>query len=331
MEIGMSYNISPVYQVSSSSLFSGNDLGVFQLNNQINEPLYSNRGESLNTTCLKLNSNPTVLIAGVAPNGASVSYSSDSMSYQESKKLQQFLTSIPIYHEVLDFKANKNDSAYQEFQGISSQQTDIGMFYKPSERNFPRKRMSSASLVEKDCDEAGTPYLNSTAQSYSAHSNPDSSHPVLEDNMVRSEFQPIASNFMGYSRTHVPTSYTSGELGGNSRNTSELKAIILPEGAKAVIPPGYIQVQKEKNCNRKTKVITHCEHTNRKHYAKGLCSTCYHKAGRTKLAWKCQHHDKLHYAKGCCQDCYLTFHSKRGQNKLRRLMSRKQEANSYMF
>jgi len=95
----------------------------------------------------------------------------------------------------------------------------------------------------------------------------------------------------------------------------------VAEGANTVLPPGYVQVKNEKTCSRKTKVVTNCEHTDRKHYAKGLCSTCYHKNGRTKKAWNCEHKNKLHYAKGCCQECYITFHSKRGVNKLKRMVN----------
>ena len=40
--------------------------------------------------------------------------------------------------------------------------------------------------------------------------------------------------------------------------------------------------KKEDSFERKTKIVTKCEHTSRKHYAKGMCSTCYHKSGRTK-------------------------------------------------
>lgn len=96
---------------------------------------------------------------------------------------------------------------------------------------------------------------------------------------------------------------------------------MLPKGSSAAIPPGYIQIQTEKPANRKTKVVTKCEHTDRKHYAKGLCSSCYHKGGRTKKSWNCEHKDRLHYAKGCCHECYVTFHSKRGKKKLRKTIN----------
>ena len=54
-----------------------------------------------------------------------------------------------------------------------------------------------------------------------------------------------------------------------------------------------------------TRNIWACSHVNRKHYAKGMCMTCYHRAGRTKKAWTCPHTHKVHYALGLCQNCYL--------------------------
>lgn len=45
-----------------------------------------------------------------------------------------------------------------------------------------------------------------------------------------------------------------------------------------------------------------CGHTDRKHYAKGLCSLCYHKKSRDQKPKLCPH-DKL-YARDLCQKCY---------------------------
>jgi len=54
--------------------------------------------------------------------------------------------------------------------------------------------------------------------------------------------------------------------------------------------------------SRKIKKANTCGHSDKPHYAKNLCSNCYHKYGRTKKPWKCNH-DKL-YAHGYCQNCY---------------------------
>lgn len=35
-----------------------------------------------------------------------------------------------------------------------------------------------------------------------------------------------------------------------------------------------------------------------------MCNNCYHLIGRNKKAWKCSHTNKSHYALGVCQNCY---------------------------
>ena len=52
-------------------------------------------------------------------------------------------------------------------------------------------------------------------------------------------------------------------------------------------------------------LVTKCPHTNRKHYAKNMCSSCYRKFGRKEYATKCEHTDRLNYSIGMCQTCYL--------------------------
>lgn len=59
---------------------------------------------------------------------------------------------------------------------------------------------------------------------------------------------------------------------------------------------------------RETRVVTACEHTDRKFYAKGFCKNCYHKKGRTKPA-EC-HPDKRMYANKLCQNCYMKKYGK---------------------
>jgi hypothetical protein len=61
---------------------------------------------------------------------------------------------------------------------------------------------------------------------------------------------------------------------------------------------------------KKSKSITACPHSARKHYAKNMCNNCYHRLGRNKTAWDCEHTDRKHYAKGKCQFCYLKHYNK---------------------
>ena len=59
-----------------------------------------------------------------------------------------------------------------------------------------------------------------------------------------------------------------------------------------------------------SKKVNSCGHQDKEHYAKGMCSNCYHKYGRTKKPWNCPH-EKL-YANGMCQNCYInTYNRKR--------------------
>lgn len=53
---------------------------------------------------------------------------------------------------------------------------------------------------------------------------------------------------------------------------------------------------------------TNCPHPERKHYAKNMCSACYHKTARPSRAWKCAHRSLPLYAKGRCHDCYVTHY-----------------------
>ena len=44
-----------------------------------------------------------------------------------------------------------------------------------------------------------------------------------------------------------------------------------------------------------------------------MCVRCYKKMGRTKMAWLCKHTDRTHYARGKCQSCYLSSYLKVGR------------------
>lgn len=55
---------------------------------------------------------------------------------------------------------------------------------------------------------------------------------------------------------------------------------------------------------RESKKILNCPHENAKHYAKGMCSNCYHSKGRKGHPWNCKHRTRALYAHGLCQNCY---------------------------
>lgn len=66
-----------------------------------------------------------------------------------------------------------------------------------------------------------------------------------------------------------------------------------------------------KKRKKATRVVDNCPHTNLPHYAKGMCSNCYHTRGRNKAPWKCPHTEKFHYALGLCQNCYQYTYNKK--------------------
>ena len=62
---------------------------------------------------------------------------------------------------------------------------------------------------------------------------------------------------------------------------------------------------------RNQKFCNACPHKNAPHYAKGMCSNCYHSRGRKKKPWNCPHSNKFHYALGLCQNCYQMRYMKK--------------------
>jgi hypothetical protein len=99
-------------------------------------------------------------------------------------------------------------------------------------------------------------------------------------------------------------------------------------------PTPLVQMEKKKDFLRhkrkrlrNSKKITNCPHIDKKHYAKNMCSNCYHNYGRDKKAWECGHTDKPHYALGICQTCYQ---SKYAQNRKAELKPKTEEENIMM-
>ncbi|CAG9324869.1 unnamed protein product [Blepharisma stoltei] len=80
----------------------------------------------------------------------------------------------------------------------------------------------------------------------------------------------------------------------------------IPEEASTLT---HIPVLKIKKRRKKTQRITACQHINKKHYARGMCNSCYHRYGRDTYAWLCEHTDRKLYAKGMCELCYNKQHA----------------------
>ena len=56
--------------------------------------------------------------------------------------------------------------------------------------------------------------------------------------------------------------------------------------------------------------ITDCPHTSRRHYAKGMCMTCYNERGRPNRVYICLHMSRQVDETGMCQKCYREWYSK---------------------
>jgi len=80
------------------------------------------------------------------------------------------------------------------------------------------------------------------------------------------------------------------------------------ENKKILIEVKEEKLLKKKRNEKLIKTVTACPHVDSKHYAKNLCSNCYHRKGRDKKAWACKHVDRIHYAHGLCHNCYQTSH-----------------------
>ena len=314
MEVGLVHSLSPV---SAEELFGTTAKPILPVPAKLALPMEVNNYESLNSVCMQMNASCTS--ASGFKQTESNSAQPVKLSKLASEKILKVLEAIPIYEEVKIFKVSdspvsskRDHSAYHAFTQSNSYNMVCG-----------RKRVTSGSC-EADMGAAVYSGANSTAQSYSLNnSQADNSHPIGEFKVAIGG-ESTGKNAMALSGVYqnLPTQ-TVGFEGAYAENQmyAAYNQDFVAEGANTVLPPGYIQVKKEKTCSRKTKVVTNCEHTDRKHYAKGLCSTCYHKNGRTKKAWNCEHKNKLHYAKGCCQECYIIFHSKRGLNRLKRMVN----------
>ena len=85
-----------------------------------------------------------------------------------------------------------------------------------------------------------------------------------------------------------------------------------------------------KKTKRTTKLCTACPHKDAIHYAKNMCSKCYHSKGRDKKSWNCSHTNKSHYALGLCHTCYqMKYIQKQVLNDLEHLLHDKNANTNY--
>ena len=248
-----------------------------------------------------------------------------------TEQVHQFLKGIPIYNEVLTYQVKDRMNIGP---GTSNQKLSMDILHCTQMSSLKLgsdliDRMSRKRQADFFGNETSAAGMNMNSEHKNSQIHSDNSSTFSAELMNRMQSKSTSTGPKGADKGAHSPSKESLEL--NNTYTGQTpagtyKAVIVLKGQNVAIPYGYIKVDAEKIASRKTKVVTACEHTDRKHYAKGFCSTCYHKGGRTKLAWNCEHGDRLHYAKGCCQECYLQFHSKRGKkfNK-RKALKRKQD------
>ena len=108
------------------------------------------------------------------------------------------------------------------------------------------------------------------------------------------------SNLNSNSKNTISNNSVKNESFSSESGTSDKK-----ENSYAVME---LLTQKTK---RSQKYCNACPHHNAPHYAKGMCSNCYHSRGRKKKPWNCPHSNKFHYALGLCQNCYQMRYMKK--------------------
>ena len=140
-----------------------------------------------------------------------------------------------------------------------------------------------------------TPYANFPQYSYSPSTYANTNFYLF--------YPEILYNFMTnsyYSQTNVTPVSTQSQK-ETTVSVEETKQICTVEKEKKDKTPVLMLGRKKK---RSTKLCTACPHKFAVHYAKNMCSNCYHAKGRSKRPWNCLHVSKAHYALGLCQNCY---------------------------
>jgi hypothetical protein len=314
MELGMN-------SLAGFKLLNASTIGAINASQQMGQFIAYSKLNSLNSTCLSLGASPSMFIIGFKTDYKELTnYEIPALGYEENLKIHDFLKEIPIYQEVVSFKSKDIDCAPKilSYPISASPQLQCNAV---NPTNYRKRTASDFCRQDNEIYSASTPKILSTAQSYSDQNSSSESSSPLEKHNAKKRILGNKTRNINYGFFDANVEFTkSCTAYVPTQSIANYNPVFIAKGANTLIPSRYVQLQKEKDSLRKTKVVTSCEHTDRKHYAKGLCSTCYHKNGRTKTAWNCMHTNMIHYAKGCCQECYITFHSKRGQNKKRKMM-----------
>jgi hypothetical protein len=312
MELGMN-------PLDSFKLLNASTVGAMNASQEMGQLIAYNKLNSLNSTFLSLGVCPNMFIIGYKTDYKEMAnYGITAPGYEENLKIHDFLKEIPIYQEIVSFKSKNIDCGPKILSYPISASPQL-QYNALNQTNYRKRTASDCFRQNNEMYSASTPRILSTAQSFSDQNSSSEGSSPLGNNAIRKSGSKTGNFNYGFFDANVEftkscTAYVP------TQSITNFNPVYIAKGANSLMPSRYVQAPKEKDSLRKTKVVTSCEHVDRKHYAKGLCSTCYHKNGRTKTAWNCMHTNMIHYAKGCCQECYITFHSKRGQNKKRKMM-----------
>lgn len=311
MEAPANFMRSSVYS-NKNVQFDKPQFDLFQLTSELNRSDSQTKFLPVNNLCAGFSINQSPQIKENKPFCDNLERDYQQYSSEDCEGFKRIIKDIPIYRDILKQnlvtlpKPVDIAVGYYELAPAHNDFRELNFVYE----NNPK----SAGCYKPD---QGYDLMQNNWSSFqtmiSSGSSQDNSHPLNEENIMKSMnmTHDIKNNFADGS---LCTAYNM-TMCTYANQPQNYGPILVPEGSNLYIPPGYIRVDAQKSNVRTTKQITNCEHVNRKHYAKGLCSTCYHKGGRTKLAWNCEHRDRLHYAKGCCTDCYVQFHSTRGKGR----------------
>ena len=107
-----------------------------------------------------------------------------------------------------------------------------------------------------------------------------------------------------YNPTQTSYIFNSNNKSYNIPSNSELLPLIKEVKCNSDDKLTSSKIILGKKKKRATKMCTACPHKYAIHYAKNMCSNCYHIKGRSKKPWNCSHVNKSHYALGLCQNCY---------------------------
>lgn len=328
MENSTGFIFSPNFQHASASQINQAILARAETQNYLGYSAMISSLPSLNSQCMNVVAGQPAY-ESFAPKHARTNMQNSPLSLFEYTQVVESLSTVPIYDEVLKDKMilSKYSNSKPKILDFKS---NNGM---ESEFDFiSRKRRAVEHTIFQDHEstiaDSHSNSLNFSSMILSKQF--DKMSRESSQNGVGNIYQPVEFHSMSNS-----SNFKTCVNNGSDNDQLYTLPIKFQISESSPIQRGYYKLNhfdcfsknSDSSIDQKTKVVTKCEHKSRKHYAKGMCSTCYHKLGRTKTAWNCEHKNELHYAKGCCQDCYLIFHSKRGKNKLKKLLRERRRNN----